>query len=62
VVAAEIRKLAEQAAVAAKQITEILERIHREDIALAQAMEEEARETDRKGELVGILGGDLRLV
>lgn len=47
VVAAEIRKLAEQAAVAAKQIKEILEQIHREDMALAQAMEEEAREAEQ---------------
>ncbi|MGB4416024.1 MAG: methyl-accepting chemotaxis protein, partial [bacterium] len=47
VVASEIRKLAEEAAVAAKQIKDILEQIYREDMALAQAMEEEARETEQ---------------
>ncbi|MDK2925441.1 MAG: methyl-accepting chemotaxis protein [Bacillota bacterium] len=42
VVASEIRKLAEQAAAAAKEITGILQRIHAEDTALAQAMDEQA--------------------
>lgn len=42
VVASEIRKLAEQAAAAAKEITGILQRIHAEDTALAGAMDEQA--------------------
>lgn len=47
VVAAEIRKLAEEAAAAAKEITTILERIHSEDTALAQAMDEQAGRAQR---------------
>lgn len=42
VVASEIRKLAEQSAAAAKEITGILQRIHAEDTALAGAMDEQA--------------------
>ncbi|MDI3538612.1 MAG: methyl-accepting chemotaxis protein [Bacillota bacterium] len=44
VVASEIRKLAEQAAAAAKEITGILQRIHAEDTALARAMDEQANQ------------------
>lgn len=45
VVASEIRKLAEQAADAAKEITVILNRIHEEDSALAIAMDEQAEKS-----------------
>ena len=45
VVASEIRKLAEQAAEAAKEITTILGRIHEEDSALAVAMDEQAEKS-----------------
>lgn len=45
VVASEIRKLAEQAAEAAKEITTILGRIHEEDSALAIAMDEQAKKS-----------------
>lgn len=50
VVASEIRKLAEQAAAAAKEITTILNRIHSEDTALAEAMDEQAGRAQRATE------------